>query len=576
MTRPPTSLSPVRRVSNRIQLTGAIACALAISTLFLLSCQPRPMSGPIPDRTEEEAATVAPKLLEGLGDQTHPIQTSSPLAQRYFDQGMILTFGFNHHAAIRAFEEAARLDPDCSMCRWGIALALGPNINAPMGPEAAARAYLEIQQAVELANKAGVPRETAYIEALASRYSKEVPDDRSDLDRAYADAMRTVHAADPSDVDAATLFAESLMDLYPWSYWTPDGEPKEFTQEITDTLEDVFERAPNHVGANHYYIHAVEEFYPERGEVAADRLGDLVPDAGHLVHMPSHIYWRVGRYEEAAEINQRATAADELYFSWCAPGAFYSVAYYPHNIHFLWAAASAEGRSDLALMTARKLAAVTKDGVEDAPMLQEFVAIPMLTLARFARWDTILAEPRPEERDVYLTGIWHYTQGLAWTLTGRLDSAKNALVNLRETRSREDATSLVLAGGSANAPTLLEIAVSHLEGEIALAEGRIDDAIKDLERASSLHDALPYMEPPPWYAPPRQVLGAMLLDAGRATEAESVYREDLRQYPKNGWSLLGLAQSLEAQGEDAKASWAQKGFEAAWARADVRLEKSRL
>jgi tetratricopeptide (TPR) repeat protein len=547
------------------------AGALLLGALLVLSCQPGSRS---PDMNADESA--APKLLDGLGGQTHPIKTSSPLAQRYFDQGMILTFGFNHQAAIRAFEEAARLDPNCAMCHWGIALALGPNINAPMGPEAAARAYLEVQRARELAVGSNPARETAYIEALSLRYSQDAPADRSHLDRSYADAMRRVHLADPSDVDAATLFAESLMDLYPWSYWTPEGQPKQFTQEIVDTLEGVLATTPNHVGANHYYIHAVEEFYPSKGEAAADRLGDLAPDAGHLVHMPSHIYWRVGRYEDATEINQRAAAADERYFSWCAPGAFYRAVYYPHNVHFLWAAAAAEGRSDLALMTARKLAATTLPSMNEVPMLQEFVAIPMLTQARFAHWDSLLAEPEPDANAIYLMGIWQYTRGLAEIRTGHPDAARNSLAKLIETAQREGAETLVLAGGTASAAKLLEIAVAHLEGEIAVADGRSEAAIADLERAAKLHDALPYMEPPPWYAPPRQVLGALLLDEGRAADAEAVYREDLRQYPKNGWSLLGLAQSLDAQGDEAKAAWARQGFEASWARADVDLERSRL
>jgi tetratricopeptide (TPR) repeat protein len=560
--------SSVRR--DRLS-TFAFFVFLTLVMLLIVSCQPgrEPMESPA--ETNEP-----PKLLDGLGNQTHPIDTRSPLAQRYFDQGLILTFGFNHHAAIRAFEEAARLDPACAMCRWGIALALGPNINAPIGPDASARAYTEIQLALELSEDAGATRERAYIEALSARYAPEFTEDRSNLDLAYAAAMRGVHRADPSDVDAATLFAEALMDLYPWSYWTPEGEPKEFTQEIIDTLEAVIESSPEHVGANHYYIHAVEEFYPDRGEPSADRLGDLAPEAGHLVHMPSHIYWRVGRYNDAATINQRAAAADELYFSWCAPGAFYAAAYYPHNVHFLWAAASAEGRSDLALMTARKLASVTRDGKADMPFLQEFVAIPMLTLARFARWDTLLAEPQPEKSDVYLTGIWEYTRGLAQARTGAIDDARSSLAMLRKTSQSEEASALILAGGTASAATLLEIAAAHLEGEMALVEGRAHDAIEDLERASSLHDALAYMEPPPWYAPPRQILGSLLLEEGRAKEAEAVYREDLRQYPKNGWSLLGLAQSLEAQGDDVKASWAREGFEAAWARADVELDRSRL
>jgi tetratricopeptide (TPR) repeat protein len=560
--------------SRRPGFAKVLARLIALATL--LACSPtNQMEVPAPSPSTS-APTSAPRLFEDLGDQAHPISTKIARAQLYFDQGMILNFGFNHDTAIRSFEEASRLDPDCGMCRWGIALALGPNINAPMGPEAAARAYREVQLALELTSAEKNARERAYVEALATRYSAVVPEDRSALDRAYADAMRELHQADPDDHDAATLFAESLMDLYPWAYWTSDGEPREFTTEIIETIEAVLAARPDHVGANHYYIHAVEEFFPEKGEAAADRLGELSPGAGHLVHMPSHIYWRIGRYEDATEINQRAAESDERFFSWCRSGALYRALYYPHNIHFLWAAAAAEGRRDLTLMTARKLAAKTSQDLDEFPFMQEFAATPMLTMARFGLWDSLLAEPRPDADLVYLVGIWQYTQGLAQIRTGSVSDAKQTLSELVLTSQSEAAKSLTLAGGMASATTLMEIAISHLESEVAIAEHRPSDAIESLELASQRHDALPYTEPPPWYAPPRQLLGAVLLEEGRAAEAEAVYREDLRQYPKNGWSLLGLSQSLRAQGESAKADWAEKGFEAAWARSDIQLDSSRI
>jgi tetratricopeptide (TPR) repeat protein len=407
-----------------------MAVVMLIAVTSLLSCDSISPSSPTSSQSIPETVTPAPRLLTNLGDQKHPIQTSSLLAQEYFDQGLILSFGFNHEAAIRSFEEASRLDPDCGMCRWGIALALGPNINAPMGPAAASRAYEEIQLALELTipttNPTTSPRERAYIEALSTRYAEQEPMDRSGLDLAYADAMRELYRANPSDADAATLFAEALMDLYPWDYWTAEGEPRKYTDEIVRTLEEVLASAPNHVGANHYYIHAVEEFFPEKGEAAADRLAPLTPDAGHLVHMPSHIYWRIGRYEDAAEINQRASESDERFFAWCRAGAFYRAAYYPHNLHFLWAAASAEGRRDLALMTARKLAATTRPGVAEFPFMQEFIATPMLTMARFGRWDAILGEPWPNDNEIFLVGIWNYARGLAQIRLGSLAAAKQS------------------------------------------------------------------------------------------------------------------------------------------------------
>ena len=528
------------------------------------------------DVTQNPGAEAAPpKLLEHLGAQVHPIQTSTPLAQRYFDQGMILTFGFNHEAAIRSFEEAARLDPSCTMCRWGIALALGPNINAAMGPEAGNRAYREVQLALGLLDHAS-PRERAYVEALAHRYAETQPEDRSDLDLAYANAMREIHRADPDDVDAAVLFAESLMDLYPWAYWTADQKPREYTREFLDVLEDVLAKAPDHVGANHYYIHAVEEFFPEKAVEAADRLADLAPDAGHLVHMPSHIYWRMGRYGDAAAINQRAAKSDEQYFGWCRPGAFYAAAYYPHNVHFLWAAATAEGQADLALTTARKLAQITRGAVDEAPFVQEFMAIPILTLARFGRWDEVLAEPKPDPEHVYLTGIWHYARGLALARTGKLGEGRAELLVLREVAARDETETLVLAGNTSSARQLLEIGSAHLEGELAAAAGEHDEAVAALRAAEHRHASLVYMEPPPWYLPPRLALGAVLLARGDGNEAEAVYRADLDQYPKNGWALFGLAQAFEAQGEDAQATWARAGFETAWANADVTLSSSRF
>jgi tetratricopeptide (TPR) repeat protein len=559
-----------RHSYREVQLVAVVAL---ITVTTLLSCDSTKSTS---SRSIPEAVTPAPRLLANLGDQKHPIQTTSTLAQQFFDQGLILTFGFNHEAAIRSFEEASRLDPDCGMCRWGIALALGPNINAPMGPAAASRAYDEIQLALALTTDSTNTRERAYVEALATRYAEQEPMDRSALDRAYADAMRGLYQADPSDVDAATLFAEALMDLYPWAYWTAEGEPREFTEEIIAALEGVLADAPDHVGANHYYIHAVEEFFPEKGEAAADRLAPLTPDAGHLVHMPSHIYWRIGRYEDAAEINQRASESDERFFAWCRAGAFYRAAYYPHNLHFLWAAASAEGRRDLALMTARKIAATTRQGVAEFAFMQEFIATPMLTMARFGQWDAILGEPWPNDNEIFLVGIWNYSRGLAQIRLGSLAEAEGSIAALRAAAQSEAATALRLAGGTASAASLLAIGLAHLEGEFAIAEGRAEDAVAQLELATELHDALPYMEPPPWYAPPRQALGALLLEQGRPSEAEAVYLEDLRQYPKNGWSLLGLKQSLEAQGQSAKADWAQKGFESAWARADVALTSSQM
>ncbi|MDJ0864751.1 MAG: hypothetical protein QNK03_01500 [Myxococcota bacterium] len=555
-----------RSVAVRWLVIGAAMLALACAGV---------QGGDEPAAAAAGAAEGPPKLLEGLGDHHHPITTSVPEAQRYFDQGLVLTFGFNHDAAVRSFREAQRLDPACAMCAWGEALALGPNINAPMGPEAARAAWKASKRARKLAEKAS-EAEQAYIAALAKRYAKEPPEDRAALDLAYANAMREVATRYPDDVDAATLFAEALMDLYPWDYWTKDGEPREYTEEIVEVLERVLQQRPTHVGANHYYIHATEEFFPERAEAAADRLGTLAPDAGHLVHMPSHIYWRVGRYDDALEINRRAAAADEQFFAWCRGGQFYRAAYYPHNVHFLWAAAAAEGRSEIALSTARKLAARVEEQVDDFPFVEEFLSIPPLTLVRFGRWDAVLGEPKPPAERAYLTGIHHYTRGIALVRTGDLDGAAAELTALEAVAAGEPAGALALAGGVATAAELLEIGAANLRGELAAARGDSDAAVAALHDAVDRQDALSYMEPPPWFFPVRQALGAVLLDAGRAVEAEAVFRKSLDNYPRNGWSLYGLARSLEVQGRPAEAAWVHEGFQRAFANADVELEAARF
>jgi tetratricopeptide (TPR) repeat protein len=523
-----------------------------------------------------EAAEARPPRLLDLGDHHHAITTNSEQAQRYFDQGLVLTYGFNHEAAIDSFREAARLDPECAMCFWGVALAYGPNINAPMGPEASREALRAIRRARSLAAKVGED-ERAYIEALATRYSEDPAADRAALDHAYADAMRKLHHRDPDDLDAATLFAESLMDLGPWDYWTESGEPREHTEEMVRTLESVLARNPDHPGANHYLIHALEEFEPERAEAAADRLAGLAPDAGHLVHMPSHIYWRVGRYEDAVNINEAAAAADVAYFAWCRSPRFYAAGYYNHNLHFIWAAASSEGRSDLALTAARRLVAnIPEEEVPNYPFLEDYLAVPILTLARFGRWDEILGEPKPSESLRYATGAWHYARGLAYTRRGEFEKAEAERESLEVLASDPEMAALVFDVAGGTAAERLQVGLHHLIGEMAAARGDSVAAVAALEESVAAQDAMNYIEPPAWYFPVRQALGAVLLEAGRPGEADAIYRADLDQYPRNGWSLFGLAQALRAQGMEAEAAWAQSGFANAWARADVTLTASRF
>jgi tetratricopeptide (TPR) repeat protein len=527
------------------------------------------------DAPAPAAEVKGPPLIEGLGKHHHAITTSSEQAQRYFDQGLVLVFGFNHAEAIRAFEEAARLDPKCAMCFWGVALALGPNMNLPMSPDDEPRAHGAAQIARRLAADASEP-ERAYIEALVTRYAAGATADRKPRDVAYAAAMRELSRRFSDDLDAATLFAESLLDLRPWSYWTKEGEPTGDTLELVSTLESVLARDPEHPGANHYYIHAVEASkQPERALASADRLPGLTPGAGHLVHMPAHIYMRVGRYDRASEINERAAAVDEEYFAWCHSGGFYPAAYYPHNLHFLAASASMEGRSQTAVAAARRLVKrAPSDLAEKYPTLEDYLSAPLLTLARFARWDEILAELRPAEKLRYTTGIWHYARGLALGAKGRRDEAARELAQLDAIRSEPGLASLVFAGGPST--ELLGIASRVLAADLAARAEKLADAIRLLEEAVRGQDALPYAEPPGWYFPVRHALGAALLAAGRAAQAETVYREDLAQNPANGWALAGLSRSLREQKRTAEADAAAQRFEEAWARADVTLGGSML
>jgi tetratricopeptide (TPR) repeat protein len=533
------------------------------------------------------APVHVPRLLDGLGRVHHPISSGNELAQRYFDQGLALVYGFNHAGAIDAFREAARLDPQCALCWWGVAFAWGPNINAPMGPEAAAEAWRAAQQAARLAEHAS-PAERDYIDAIGRRYAAPpeaeegasaaaVPGDRAALDRAFADAMREVARRNPDDVDAAVLFAESLMDLSPWSYWHDDGSPREFTREAEAALQSALARDPDHTGALHYTIHLYERFEPKRAEAAADRLGSIAPNAGHLVHMPAHIYYRLGRYADSAEVNEAAAAADVAYFSWCRAPLAYAALYYTHNLHFLWASALAEGRRDAALTASRRLVAqIPPDQLAAFPFLEDFLATPLLTLARFGQWDAVLAEPRPSEGQRFVTAIWHYARGLARVRRGELAAAEGELAALEAIAADAELAAQVYDTSGGTAGERLSVARLQLAGELAAARGDTPAAVAALEQAVALQDAMKYAEPPPFYLPLRQVLGAVLLEAGRAGEAEAVYREDLRRYPNQGWSLFGLARSLEAQGRRADARWAETGFRNAWRRADVELTASRL
>jgi tetratricopeptide (TPR) repeat protein len=547
--------------------------ALATSTAFAQTPSHQHYEKPEAADKPSPTGELAPRL-QNLGKHTFPVTTRSRQAQLFVNQGVNLAYGFNHAEAGRAFREAARLDPACAMCYWGQALVLGPNINVPMSPDDEPKAYELAQKAVSL--KARVtPRERAYIDAVARRYTGRA-EDRAARDRAYAEAMRDLSRRYPADLDAATMSAEALMDLRPWNYWMPDGRPYGETAEIVGTLEKVLAKKPDHPGATHYYIHAVEATKnPEKAEAAADRLLALMPGAGHMVHMPSHIYQRVGRYADAAAANEAAIKADEDYIAQCRAQGIYPMAYYPHNIHFLWYAATAEGRSKVAVDAARKTASRVSDEQMDAvPLLAAFRVVPYYALTRFGRWDEMLAEPAPADRFLFLSGVWRYARGLALAAKGQTADAEVELAEVRRIAANPKLEHPLFSPNTAAA--IFAIAPEVLAGELAARRKDYDEAIAHLARAVRLEDGLVYTEPEEWHYPSRQALGAVLLEAGRPREAETVYWDDLRRHADNGWSLLGLVQALRAQNRAEEAAAVQARLDKAWARADVKPAASRF
>lgn len=513
-------------------------------------------------------------LFDNLGKHHHAITTTSPLAQRYFDQGLRLVFAFNHNEAIAAFKQAAELDPNCAMCYWGIALAMGPNINLPMDLKQEPHAYESAQKARALAANA-TKSERAYIEALTHRYAQEPGANRVARDASYAQAMRDVAKRFPQDADAATLFAEALMDLQPWDYWTHEGQPKGAIKEIVTTLEGALKKNANHPGACHYYIHAVEaSLEPQRALRCARNLPNLMPGAGHLVHMPAHVFMRLGYYAEAVAANIQAADVDHHYIQDRKPQGFYPLMYYPHNLHFLYAAASMSGQSEQAINAARALTEkVTPEIVRDFPSAELVLPTPLYALARFGKWDEILKASQPPKDLTYTTGIWHFTRGLAFAAKGELAAANAELDALKKLADQQAADHII---GLNSSKTLLKIASNVLTGEVENRQGQTDNAVRALREALTLEDTLTYDEPQAWYQPVRQVLGAILLAANKTADAENVYREDLKKNPENGWSLFGLKQSLESQQKTKDATVVDTRLKKAWQSADVTLTASRF
>ncbi|MDK8462535.1 hypothetical protein [Marinobacter sp. SS13-12] len=521
-------------------------------------------------------ASRAP-LFEGLGDHHHPITTDSELAQRYFDQGLVLAFGFNHPEAHRSFLQAAELDPDAAMAWWGAAWVLGPNINTAMNPENATKAWELLQKAQAAASKASA-REQAYIKALTKRYGPEAVEDRSSRDEAFARAMGQVAADHPDDLDAQVIHAESLMNLTPWDYWRENGAPKARTETLLKTLKSVLQRKPDHPHANHLLIHTVEAGDPSQGLDAARRLEDLVPAAGHLVHMPAHIYIRVGRYHNATQANLDAIEADQNYLEQVDPQSVYRLGYVPHNYHFGWSTATLEGRSELAIRLAQEMAGmVDTETMRLRPLttLQHYWITPVYAYVRFGKWDRILNLEEPAEDLVYPRAVYHYARGMAYARQGNYKAARAELARLDQLRA-DPRLKWVTVWDINKSRHILEIASHSLAGEIAATEGEFDVAIDRLEQAVEREDALNYDEPPSWHYPTRQALGAVLLKASQPGRAEQVYRQDLQEFPDNGWSLFGLMKALRQQGNGYEAEEVQRRFLDAWQHADVVLTDSRF
>ncbi|HEX4997739.1 MAG TPA: hypothetical protein VFY29_05915 [Terriglobia bacterium] len=553
---------PVIHALNR----GLISrCALAAFMLMLAAaCAQQPASN---DHSAPETPG-SPPLLDGLGTHHHAVTTSNEMAQRYFDQGMRLLYGFNHDEAERAFREAARLDPNCAMTWWGVAYVLGPNYNLPIDPERNSRAVEAVRNAQALLAHAS-DSEKAYVGAIATRYSNDPKADRATLDQDYGRAMKALHERYPDDVDAAVLYAEALMDLKPWQLWTTNGTPQPGTEEILSVLESALKLDPQHPGANHYYIHATEASSdPARALPSAQRLRTLAPAAGHLVHMPAHVYIRTGDYRGAMEANQNAARADETYFARTKADGVYSMMYYTHNFMFLSAAASMIGRSGDALESAAKAVSLVAPMAGHDPMAEYVLPWSLYAMTRNARWDDILATPPPSDSTPFTLAMWRYARGMAYAAKSDTAAARAERRELATATLKIPEDFLVNTNRGRD---LLAIATAVLDARLAAAGGNRNQAIALWQNAIDIQDRLVYDEPPAWYYPVRESLGGEYLRAKRYREAERTFRRDLEINPNNPRSLFGLEQALTAQSKTAEASETHARFEKEWAGADMKI-----
>jgi tetratricopeptide (TPR) repeat protein len=528
--------------------------------------------------TNEVQPDLEAPLFEGLGNLHYPVSTNNAYAQRFFNQGLTLSYAFNHAEAKRSFREAARLDSTCAMAYWGWALVLGSNINAAMDPNDLREANEAVANAVKYAG-AATEKEGELIDAITRRYPKDTVIDLTEYHENYSVAMRALYEKYPDDVEIATLFAESLMDKYPWNYWHKDGTAQPWTHEIITVIERAIALDERHPGANHLYIHITEASKePEKAMASADLLRDLRPAAGHIVHMPSHTYIRTGRYHDGVLANEKATTADSSYITQCKAQGIYPIAYYPHNDHFLAACAFFSGESKKSIAGAFATHRHTQHDLIGLPgfgTLEHYALIPLYVLVRFGKWDEILAYHAPADSLIYSKTVYHFARGMAYLGKNSLDSAKKELAKLKPI-AMDTSLKFITIWDINNCFDLGQIALHVLEGEIAAKEKKYQTAINHLKEAIKIEDALAYNEPPDWFFSIRHHLGAVLIDAGKYKEAQNLYEDDLETYPENGWALIGLYNALMKQNQAEDAEKVKSRFDTAWKYADFELTSSRI
>jgi tetratricopeptide (TPR) repeat protein len=569
-----------RNILNAISVSGIVLLLILVAFRLPKQIESRPTNNIAvfcsPSFDPAKLSEKGAPLFKGLGKLHYAITTRSANAQKYFDQGLTLLYAFNHGEAGRSFLEVIRLDSNCAMAWWGLGMVLGPNYNAPLSPGSLQDINNAMDKAVALSVNT-TPKEKALINALAKRFPRAEVKDMSPYNAAYAAEMKEAYEQFPDDMDIATIYADALMNEHPWDLWEKNGNAKPWTPAITAVLEKIIAKEPKHIGANHMYIHAIEAS-PEPGKAlpSADRLLDLVPAAGHLVHMPSHIYIRTGYYHKGVLTNENATSVDSTYIAQCKASGFYPMLLYPHNIHFMAACAFLEGNSkkalDAAWMVSRK---ADKKYLNESATVQHYYIIPYYVMVHMGKWNDILSLPMPGESLKYPRAIWHYARGMAYAAKNDLENSARELEAIKKFTEDESLKSFrIWDVNSAN--EVINIAALTLEGEIALCKKQYEQSVASLQKAISIEDGLMYQEPPDWFFSVRHSLGHALVQAGRFAEAEKIYHEDLQTYPENGWALIGLCNALKGQGKTTEAARVKKRFDNAWQWADVKINSSRL